>query len=319
MTAGRDAGLDQRALRDAFGCFLTGVTVVTARGPGGAPLGFTANSFTSLSLDPPLLLVAISNRSANLPAFAGGPGFAVNILAEDQREVAATFSRPVPDRFASVRWFPGPGGAPILAGVSAWFDCRLEQALPAGDHTLLIGRIEAFEHSPRPGLGYYRGGYVTQALTAAQLPAGPEVVVAALFEAGGRVLLVDDGRGGATLPMARVGRNGVRAALSALIAEHGVEAEPGMLYAVFEDTRLGTQNLAIRCPVATARATRGAFVELSPAALDDLSDPAQRAMLERLADEARLGRYGVYFGTHERGIVQRPGGGEGVPGTEAAR
>ncbi len=308
-----EPAFDRRALRDAFGCFMTGVTVVTTMDAEGQPLGFTANSFSSLSLDPPLLLVSIANSSANLAAFAGGRGFAVNILAEGQKDLSATFARPVDDRFAGVAWQRGPVGAPILPGVSAWFDCRLEQALPAGDHTLLIGRIGAFAATPAPGLGYYRGAYVTPAQTGAQLPAGPDVVISAILQTGGRVLLVDDGRGGLTLPTARAGRDGLRATLARLIADSGLTARAGEIYAVYEDTGQGRQHIAFRCPAEPGRPAQGALVDLSPEGFADVTDPAMLTMLDRLAAEARMGNYGIYFGTHEQGRVQgtgvRPGEG----------
>lgn len=297
--------LDPRALRDAFGCFMTGVTVVTALDGDGKPLGFTANSFSSVSLDPPLLLVSIANRSANLAAYADGKGFAVNVLSEAQKEVSARFARPSEDRFADLYWRNGPAGSPILAGVSAWFDCMLEQAVPAGDHTILIGRIMGFEAAAAPGLGYYRGAYITPAATAAQMPAGPDVVISAVLEAEGQVLLVDDGRGGLSVPMARVGREGVQAALAGLIENCGVEASAGTIYAVYEDAGTKTQHIALRCPTAPCKPTRGAFVELTKEGVADVSDPALRQMLQRLAEETRIGAYGVYFGTHETGQVQR--------------
>lgn len=297
--------LNLRALRDAFGCFMTGVTVVTTLDGDGRPLGFTANSFSSVSLDPPLLLVSMANASANLPSFAGGRGFAVNILSEGQKDVSATFAKRSEDRFASVYWRRGPVGSPLIAGVSAWFDCTLDQAVAAGDHTILIGRIGAFEATAHPGLGYYRGAYVTPAATAAQLPAGPDVVISAILEAEGQVLLVGDGRGGVSVPMARVGREGVQAALASLIASVGVEAEAGSIYAVYEDAGLGTQHIALRCPARLGPPAKGRFVELSPEAMSDVTDPALRQMLDRLARESRMGNYGIYFGTHEQGRVQR--------------
>lgn len=297
--------LDPRALRDAFGCFMTGVTVVTTIDDAGKPLGFTANSFTSVSMDPPLLLVSAANSSRNLPAFAGGKGFAVNILAEGQKDVSATFARPVEDRFQGVYWRRGPVGFPLIAGVSAWFDCTLEQAVPAGDHTLLIGRIGGFEATAAPGLGYYRGAYVTSAQTSAQMPAGPDVVLTAIVQAEGQVLLIDDGRGGLTLPVARVGKEGVQSALAGLLAATGVPVEPGSIYAVYEDPARATQHLAFRCPATASRPRQGAFVELSPAGVADVTDPAMRIMLERLAAESRMGNYGVYIGTHEAGRVTR--------------
>ncbi len=296
--------VDPRALRDAFGCFMTGVTVVTTV-QDGRPLGFTANSFSSVSLDPPLLLVSIANRSANLSAFTTGAGFAINILSEGQKDLSAGFARPVDDRFADLYWRHGPAGNPVLAGVSAWFDCRLDQAVPAGDHTILIGRITGFEAGDAPGLGYYRGAYVTPATTAAQMPAGPDVVISAVIEADGQVLLVDDGRGGLSVPMARVGTDGVQAALTRLLAAVGVTAGAGSIYAVYEDAGTKTQHIALRCPARPGKPAQGAFVELSADGVADITDPALRAMLLRLADEARVGAYGIYFGTHETGRVQR--------------
>ena len=296
--------VDPRALHDAFGCFMTGVTVVTTV-QDGKPLGVTANSFSSVSLDPPLLLVSIANRSANLSAFTTGAGFAINILSEGQKDLSARFARPVDDRFADLYWRQGPAGNPVLEGVSAWFDCRLDQAVPAGDHTILIGRITGFEAGNAPGLGYYRGAYVTPATTAAQMPAGPDVVISAVIEADGQVLLVDDGRGGLSVPMARVGTDGVQAALTRLLAAVGVTAGAGSIYAVYEDAGTKTQHIALRCPARPGKPAQGAFVELSADGVADITDPALRAMLLRLADEARVGAYGIYFGTHETGRVQR--------------
>lgn len=298
---------DPRALRDAFGCFMTGVTIVTAMDAAGRPLGFTANSFASVSLDPPLLLVQIAKSSRNLAAFTAAPGFAVNILSESQRALSAIFARPSDDRFATVAWHPGPAGAPVLAGVTAWFDCTREQAIEAGDHVILIGRVAGFEATPAPGLGYYRGAYITPAQTVAQVPTGPDVVISAILEAEGQVLLLDDGLGGLTLPEAKVGREGVQAALAALIARSGIEAAPGFIYAVYEDVARRQQHIAFRCPANPGRPTRGGFVELSQSGVSDVTDPAMRVMLERLAAEARLGNYGLYFGSHEQGRVARIG------------
>jgi flavin reductase (DIM6/NTAB) family NADH-FMN oxidoreductase RutF len=297
--------IDPRALRDAFGCFMTGVTVVTTVDAAGTPQGFTANSFSSVSLDPPLLLVSLANSSRNLDSFAKGAGFAVNILAEGQKDISATFARPSEDRFANLYWRKGPVGNPLIAGVSAWFDCRLEQAIPAGDHTILIGRVGGFEATPAAGLGYYRGAYVTPAQTAAAMPAGPDVVITAILEAEGQVLLQDDGRGGLTLPMARAGRDGVQAALARLIAASGLQAQPGAVYSVYDDPGQGAQHIAFLCPTHPGKPRMGALVELTREGVADVTDPAARIMLERLADEAPTGRYGIYFGTHEHGRVQR--------------
>ena len=282
---------------------MTGVTVITTIGPEGKPLGFTANSFSSVSLDPPLLLISIANTSRSFDAFTKGAGFAVNILAEGQKDLSNTFARPSDDRFASVYWRKGPTGSPLIADVSAWFDCTLDTVVPAGDHTILIGRIGSFESTPAPGLGYYRGAFVTQTQTAAQLPTGPDVVLSAILVADGEVLLADDTKGGLTLPSAVVGREGLQACLAALIAKTGLTAAPGFIYSVWDDTTRGQHHIAFRCPATKGPTRAGGFVELSPQGVADVTDPAMRIMLERLAGEARMGNYGVYFGTHEQGQV----------------
>lgn len=150
---------DPKALREAFGAFMTGVTIVTACGPDGAPAGLTANSFTSVSLDPPLLLVCVARQSHSLLIIQRAGGFAVNILAEHQQDLSNRFARQTEDRFADIDWAPGPFGAPVLSGVCGWFDCRLHDQVTAGDHVILIGKVEGFDHAGGAPLGYARGGY----------------------------------------------------------------------------------------------------------------------------------------------------------------
>lgn len=298
-----DPATARRALRDAFGTFMTGVTVVTTTDGAGRPLGFTANSFASVSLDPPLLLVQIAQNSVNYVNFTSALHFAVNILAEGQKDISTTFARPVADRFAGIDWQPGPAGSPILPGVAAWFDCTLFKMVEAGDHAILIGKVEAFHATSAPGLGYYRGTYFTPVATQATLPTGPDIIVSAILERAGQVLLVDDGFGGLTLPSARVGRDGTAAAVMALIAQTGLTAGPGPLYSVFEDVARGQQHIAFRCPCTGGQPTKGAFVDLVPDSFAEVTDQALRVMLERLAEESRLGNYGIYFGNQDRGQV----------------
>lgn len=150
---------DTRALRDAFGAFMTGVTIVTSTRADGAPVGLTANSFTSVSLDPALLLVCVSGKSRTLPAVRAAQGFAVNILAEGQEALSNRFAGRAEDRFEGVDWHPGPRGGPILPGACGWFDCALDKEVDAGDHIILIGRVEGFEHLGGAPLGYAKGGY----------------------------------------------------------------------------------------------------------------------------------------------------------------
>ena len=296
--------LDPRALRNAFGTFTTGVTVVTAHDSQKQPIGFTANSFTSVSLDPPLLLVCMANTSSNYEAMTQAAGFAVNILSEAQVEISNTFARPVEDRFAKVDWRPGPFGAPILNDVTAWFDCAMHNTIEAGDHVILMGRVEAFDATPTAGLGYARGAYVTPSVATDALDARTDLIISALIEHDGQVLLVDDGNGGLGLPETAVEGQGVAATLEQLLASTGLQAEPGFVYSVFEDVERKRQHIAFLCQSQDNTPARGGFVPLRSASFDDVTDPALITMLERFAAESKLGNYGIYYGNQRRGNVR---------------
>ena len=156
---GRDPGT--AALRRALGCFVTGVTVVTARGADGRPHGFTANSFTSVSLDPPLVLVCVGDAVTSLEVFRTCSGFAINVLADSQQAISDVFATDRPDRFAGVPWRAGSHRAPILEGCVASLECTAWQRIEAGDHMILIGRVIGFEYSTHRPLAYFRGGYLS--------------------------------------------------------------------------------------------------------------------------------------------------------------
>ncbi len=154
---------DTKALRAAFSAFLTGVTIVTTVDSAGAPWGFTANSFTSVSLDPPLILFCIAKSSRSLGIFMGAETFAVNILSDRQQHLSSRFATPVENRFADVGWAAGPAGSPVLQDVCGWFDCETRNTVEAGDHFIIIGEVIGYDHNPQEALGYSRGGYFTLA------------------------------------------------------------------------------------------------------------------------------------------------------------
>lgn len=296
--------LDPRALRNAFGTFMTGVTVVTARDENGDPLGFTANSFTSVSIDPPLVLVCLAKSSKNYVALVNAAGFAVNVLSEIQIEISNTFARPVDDRFASVAWRKGSGGAPILNDVSAWFECAMYKTVDAGDHMILIGEVVDFDHTAASGLGYARGAYVTASMAGDALGQTTDLVVSVLIERDGQVLLCDDGGGGLALPEMLVDHEGASAAAKKLIAATGLKAQPGFVYSVFEDVRHRRQHISFLCQSAEGDPIKGSFVMLSGTGLDDVSSPAVLTMLERFAAERQFGNFGIYYGDQTSGEVR---------------
>ncbi|HLT25988.1 MAG TPA: flavin reductase family protein [Zeimonas sp.] len=150
---------DSLMLRRAFGCFPTGVTVVTTRAPDGRFAGLTVNSFTSLSLDPPLILWALASSSASLRTFEGATHFAVNILAEDQAWLSRRFATRARDKFHGVAMRPGLEGIPLLEGCSAHIECRMHSTQPGGDHLLIVGHVERVDVLTRPPLVYVHGRY----------------------------------------------------------------------------------------------------------------------------------------------------------------
>ena len=154
-------GSEPRVLRDALGCFGTGVTVITTIDAAGDPIGLTANSFTSVSLDPPLILFSLAKSSGNLEIFRNASGFAVNVLHIGQQPVAGRFARRDGPRFEGVDWAThGDGGSPILAGSLASFDCKTFAVHEGGDHLIFIGQVEQAWFEPhRDPLLYFRGKY----------------------------------------------------------------------------------------------------------------------------------------------------------------
>ncbi|SET61990.1 flavin reductase family protein [Oceanicella actignis] len=152
---------DLAGLRGALGRFATGVTVIAARAPDGAPIGFTANSFNSVSLDPPLILWSLARSSERLPAYRAAKAYAVNVLGAGQAELARRFASRVEDRYAGVGWRPGLGGAPVLDGAIAVFECVHEAIHPAGDHELFIGRVERCTERGGAPLTFFGGDFGT--------------------------------------------------------------------------------------------------------------------------------------------------------------
>ncbi len=142
-----------------LGHFATGVTVVAAVWEG-RPVGLSVNSFTSVSLDPPLVAFSASKRSSTWPRIREAGRFCVNVLAEDQEDISRVFATRSADKFRGVGWRPSPAGAPVLMGVLAWIDCSIEAEHDGGDHVLVVGRVLDLDVMEERGpLIFYRGGY----------------------------------------------------------------------------------------------------------------------------------------------------------------
>lgn len=154
------AGSDARTLRDAMGCFATGITIVTSRAPDGTPIGLTANSFTSVSLDPPLLLVSIANTAGSAAAMKEASHFVVNVLQTGQQLASNRFAGKGEDRFSATAWQVGETGMPVLDGSLGSFECKRYAIYDGGDHFLLVGEVVRAQFEPRRDpLLYFRGKY----------------------------------------------------------------------------------------------------------------------------------------------------------------
>jgi flavin reductase (DIM6/NTAB) family NADH-FMN oxidoreductase RutF len=151
-----------REFRDALGLFPTGVAIVTTVDAQGQPAGITVNSFTSVSLDPPLILVSIARTSRSFDLFNTAKHFAVNLLREEQRHVSSAFASATADRFGTVNHRPGHGNSPLIDAHLVAFECETYARYDGGDHVLLIGKVLRLNHDPslppKPLL-YYRGQY----------------------------------------------------------------------------------------------------------------------------------------------------------------
>ena len=309
-----DRPIDAMDLRRALGAFATGVTVVTTVDSEGTPRGFTANSFTSVSLDPPLILVCLAKRAASCPIFQEAQSFAVNILSEDQKAVSAAFSSPTADRFATVDWSARVTGCPILAEVVAWLDCRMQDVIDAGDHYILIGRVVDYDYAAASPLGFCRGAYVSFGLSQDAVRVTEEdddARVLALIEHEESILFsrgADDGA--LSLPTAsRIGNAEDTGSLLSKVKTAGVDAQLSFLFAVYEDPQSGVHNIVYRGEArAVSEHGRASLIPFDDIPWGAIQDAAVRAVIERYVRERREDCFGVYVGDTTTGQVRPLGG-----------
>ncbi|RVD35094.1 alpha/beta fold hydrolase, partial [Mesorhizobium sp. M4A.F.Ca.ET.020.02.1.1] len=309
VAASAQTAFDPIEFRRALGSFLTGVTIVTTVDEAGDPRGFTANSFTSVSLEPPLVLVCIAKKALGHQAFSTSRGFAINILSEDQKAASGIFASKAADKFASVVWQPGQTGNPVIDGSVAVFDCGMEQLVDAGDHSILIGRVHDFTHNGAQPLGYCRGAYVTPGLSQEALAAAPPgTEVGAILESDGRVLFLEAADGSHQLPAGRgLGAASDARSLRGKLAAKAIDADLGFLYAVWDDaTDASRTHVYYRGTVGAPLSGDGhvRLVDIDRMADLKIADPAVRSMLARYARERTEDQFGVYVGNEVEGEVR---------------
>jgi 3-hydroxy-9,10-secoandrosta-1,3,5(10)-triene-9,17-dione monooxygenase reductase component len=167
------ATIDPAHYRAVLGAFCSGVTVLTAVDGDGMPLGMTCQSFSALSLDPPLVLVAPARTSTTWPRIRAARGFCVNVLADGQRHVSDGMSRSGTDKFAGVGWTASAHGRPRIAGAAAWIECDVHDEHDGGDHTLVVGAVRELVDGGRLPLLFHRGGYAALLPSRGGIRSGP--------------------------------------------------------------------------------------------------------------------------------------------------
>lgn len=293
-------------LRKAFGTFVTGVTVLTTLDEAGLPRGMTANSFTSVSMDPPLLLVCVGKSASSSTVFEQTKSFAVNILHEGQVGISNIFASKSPDKFSSVQYDSIHTGSPIFTDSVTWFDCSVHQCVDAGDHIILIGQVQAFGTSPQAPLGFCRGRYVNvkDPLPASWLDTHG-MVIGYLIEANGQVLLHADANGSFSLPKVKT-----RKADNCLELVGGdqlrVVPEKTFLYSVFDVADSDPGYLVYRAALAGDQDSFVLPKNLQFFPLDNLPHEAitsrdLNAVLRRYAREYANEHFGIYMGSADGG------------------
>ncbi|WP_299831060.1 flavin reductase family protein [uncultured Roseobacter sp.] len=287
--------IDRTILRAAFSRFLTGVTVVTTRTATGEPVGFTANSFSSVSLNPPMLLVCPGNHLSSFHAFRDATQFGVSILAEGQEVVSNLFASRADDRFANCDWEEADG-MPLIAGRAAGFVCTTSSVVAAGDHIVLIGQVSHFDDAARPGLGYGPDGYFSQSKERKAEAAATRASV--LLDDGARVYLTDQGQL-PTVPVQR-GESPLSVLEAGLIARQ-IRADLSVVYAIYDEGET-CRHIVFR---GRTKGLQPGLQAQDIVTLDtsQANNTAVRALLDRFRQEHRTQSFGLYVGDAHAGDV----------------
>ena len=298
---------DARELRNAFGSFMTGVTIVTAVSKTGEKVGFTANSFTSVSMDPPLLLVCPAKRLSSYDIFESCDHFAVSVLAEDQQHASNTFAGSKDDRFAQVEWSADAFGTPLITGAVAHFSCSSFQKIEAGDHLMLMGKVEQFSSNEKFGLGYAKGGYFSLGMEhkAEEISHEQCAQVGVLLECNGKLLLAKTDKG-YSLPQSKMQADvSSLQTLKNMLISLGVAAEVGQVFSVYEKSTTGNFVAFYRAESTEEKEMDGyeyvaidALTELNFASSDITS------MVTRFVHEKNNGVFRLYVGNELEGDIR---------------
>jgi flavin-dependent trigonelline monooxygenase, reductase component len=305
--------LDAKALRRVFGTFLTGVTVVTTVDQDGRKRGFTANSYTSVSLDPPIVLACLDRRSANCEAFMKRRGFAINVLADHQKHLSNLFASKSADKFEGLRTSSAWSGSPILPDVVGWIDCALERTLDVGDHVVLIGQVKAVHDGSGMPLGYFRGNYVAFSLEQKAVLPSVETVFGCIVEYNGRILLKRSSGGNPcwSIPKANWhAAGGLLGGLPEILSHAGAPADLSFLYSVFEVPEQKRTYIVYRgvfhSEPKLGDSSRWALFDNETLPWNALKCRPIETMLQRYFRERNSDRFGIYVDSKDGGRIAMP-------------
>ena len=299
--------LDPKELRAAFSRYMTGVTVVTTKTPNGQHVGFTANSFTSVSLDPPLLLVCPGKHLSSFETFKNANHFAVNILAQNQEAISNRFASSTEDRFALTDWSEDTFGSPVIDGVAAYFSCTTFECMTAGDHIILVGEVHDFQNNPVKGLGYSDSGYFNlsqQQKIKESNTTSNRHFAGAIIECEGHIW-INETKDGLEIPMVELNdRYLAPLILAEHLRENGIQADIGQTYSVFHDPQSGQHYTFFRATAASLDAgPDGAFKKISTLEPSQFKQSGFTSMMQRFKSEINNQRFGLFIGDSDSGDV----------------
>jgi flavin-dependent trigonelline monooxygenase, reductase component len=302
---------DPKAFRNVLGTFLTGVTVVTAFDDDRRPRGLTANSFTSVSLNPPLILVCVAKAAGSHGVLRAAERFCVNILGDWQANVSASFASRAANKFEAIEFDVVDEGPPLIRNCLSLLDCVRHDLFDAGDHVIVVGRVVGFASNSGSPLGYYRGRYVTlgEGVQALEQRDGEAIVVGCIVDDGGRVLLWQPTNSPhwsiPTVPL-RPGQYH-REVLPRLLERIGVQGDATLLFSVFQD-RIDPHTTMVFRGDATGTPPDSTLpdgiklrlFEEAERPWDLVAGVSQADVLKRYFRERSAARFGIYWDTADR-------------------
>ena len=300
---------DNLEYRKTLGKFVTGVTIITTCEKDGTPRGFTANSFTSVSLEPPLILICIGDFNEGLELFKNSEYFAVNILKESQVDISNLFAQPLKNKFEEIEWSNSKFGVPIIKGALAWLECKNFDQKRSGDHLILIGNVKNFHNEGGYPLAYYNGNYISfnnETSLVNAMEKDSKTIIGAIIEKNNSILFFDDSKNN-ILKLPVIGENGEPSNTTKLVSKYsniGLKISLDFVYSVYEDKRLDAVCIYYRSKGYETIPKGYKYVKFNDINWEKIKDKALVIMLKRYIEEANQGDFAVYMGNETTGLTQ---------------